>query len=42
MRGGYSSLKLNEVVKLVVPNDVRSGANLRSFTQIFGEHGYLH
>ena len=38
MHGGHDLLKLYEVVKLVVSDDVRSGANLRSFTQIFGEH----
>jgi len=41
MREGYSSLKLDEVVKLVVPDDVRSRANFRSLTQILGEYGYL-
>ena len=42
IRRKCGSLKLDEVVELVVADDVCSGTNLCSFTQILRKHGYLH
>lgn len=42
MRRECNLLELDQIVKLIVPDDVRSGADFCSLTQILGEHGDLH